>query len=339
MQVIELEEKDKKIWDYYVYRSIDSSLFQLYGWRKIMEEIFGCKTHYLSCEGGGNVKGILPLYVVKSWIVGNSISSMPGGICADNEEIAKLLFQKAKEIVKKENAKYLLLRDCYRKWDFDLKISTYNTSILSLTKDSNELWKTVDREARRQTRLAMKAGLEATIGQNKLQEFYKVFSINMRDLGTPVFSYKFFKQIISEFSEETNVLTVKYKGKVIGGWLIFFFKDTISALWGSSLRRYFSYCPNNLLYWESFKYGCDNGFKFFDMGRSRKDSSTFKYKEQWGAYSKEIYYQYYQPISHNDRDIVIDRPKYSFVSSIWKKLPVVMTNVLGPSLRKNIPFG
>ena len=339
MQVIDVKEENAARWDRYVYTHPFSSFFQLFGWKRIMEKSFGCKTCYLVALEKDNIRGILPLYIVRSWISGNSVTSMPGGICNDNEEIEKLLYEKAKEITKKYNAKYLLLRDCSRKYDFDLKVVTYNTSILGLKNDKNELWKSFDGKARNQTRKAIKEGLKTTLGENNLKEFYKVFSINMRDLGTPVFPYKFFDGIVSEFPEETEILTVNYKDEVIGGMILFFFKDTISDPWASSLREYFPYCPNNLLYWEAFKYGCDNGFKYFDMGRSQKDSGTFKFKKQWGAEARDLYYQYFL---HNCEDIPVtesDGFKYKLISKGWKKLPVGLANALGPVIRSKIPFG
>lgn len=339
MQVVELEEKDAGRWDNYVYAHAFSSFFHLFGWKKVMEKSFGCQTCYLAALEKDDIKGILPLFIVKSWILGNSVSSMPGGICTDNEDIAKLLYEKAKEITKKYNAKYLLLRDCSRKYDFDLKIVIYNTSIVKLTKDPNELWKSFDSKARNQTRKAIKSGLIMDKGKNYLKEFYQVFSINMRDLGTPVFPDRFFECIVSEFPEETDVLTVKYEDKVIGGMFLFFFKDTISDPWASSLRKYFSYCPNNFLYWETFKYGCENGFRFFDMGRSQRDSGSFKFKKQWGAEPRDLYYQYYLYKIKVTPAIESDRAKYSLINKGWKKLPVGMANFLGPVMRRNMPFG
>ena len=53
--------------------------------------------------------------------------------------------------------------------------------------------------------------------------------------------------------------------------------------WASSLREYFSLCPNNLLYWEMIRWGCKNGYQRFDFGRSSPDSGTYRFKKQWGA--------------------------------------------------------
>lgn len=41
-----------------------------------------------------------------------------------------------------------------------------------------------------------------------LDDFYSVFSINMRALGTPVYSKSFFANILSEFYDKTWISTV-----------------------------------------------------------------------------------------------------------------------------------
>jgi hypothetical protein len=48
--------------------------------------------------------------------------------------------------------------------------------------------------------------------------------------------------------------------------------------WASSLREFFSLCPNNLLYWEMIRWGCENGYQRFDFGRSSPNSGTITSK-------------------------------------------------------------
>ena len=61
---------------------------------------------------------------------------------------------------------------------------------------------------------------------NDLDDFYHVFAINMRDLGTPVYSKAFFKNMLEEFPNEIHIFSVLLEGKVIGSAILVFFKET-----------------------------------------------------------------------------------------------------------------
>ena len=95
-------------------------------------------------------------------------------------------------------------------------------------------------------------------GEDELESFYKVFSLNMRDLGTPVYSKSFFKNILREFPESSRICTVYTRdGQPAASGFLVGFKDILEIPWASSLRSYNSYSPNMLLYWEVLKFACE----------------------------------------------------------------------------------
>lgn len=83
-----------------------------------MEDTFRSRTYYLVAEDQGVIRGVLPLIHVKSLLAGDYVTSLPGGICTDDEEAARQLFDHARGLVDANRAKYLILRDGRRKWDF-----------------------------------------------------------------------------------------------------------------------------------------------------------------------------------------------------------------------------
>ena len=70
------------------------------------------------------------------------------------------------------------------------------------------------------------------------------------------------------------------------------FRGTLYNPWASSLRQYSKYSPNMLLYWKMLEFACDNGFNYFDFGRSSLDEGTYKFKKQWGASPVPLPWQY-----------------------------------------------
>src|SRR5439155_74702 len=56
------------------------------------------------------------------------------------------------------------------------------------------------------------------------------------------------------------------------------------------LKEYFALCPNMLLYWETLRMACMNGFRSFDFGRSSRHSGTYRFKVQWGAREEPLFW-------------------------------------------------
>ena len=164
--------------------------------------------------------------------------------------------------------------------------------ILDLLDDPDEMWKRFDAKLRNQVRKASKSGLTAGWSSREgLSDFYKTFAANMRDLGSPVHSHDFFGAILDEFNDSTKIMLVRKDEDVIGGAVCIFFKGSMIVPWASSLREYFSLCPNNLLYWEMVRWGCENGYRRFDFVRSSPYSGTYRFKKQWGAQEEPLHWQ------------------------------------------------
>ena len=65
-------------WDDAVRRSPEWTHFHLYGWRGVVERVFGHECIYLAARNGdGRLDGVLPLVRVKSVVFGHYLVSMP----------------------------------------------------------------------------------------------------------------------------------------------------------------------------------------------------------------------------------------------------------------------
>ena len=341
MEICELKKKDEEAWDEYVYKSNSSTFYHQIGWKNVVEKTYKHKPVYLIAKEEGEIKGVLPLFLMKSVIFGKKLASVPfasyGGVCADNEIIAGALIDKAKRIAKEFGADYLELRHLYKNEAELATNDVYFTLILELNQNPNILWEKLRKSMRRYVRKAVKNNLEVTIDSINLKGFYNVYTKNMRDLGTPVHSYRFFENILLEFPGHTNIATVQYKDNIIASLFLLYFKDTVIYGWGSSLRKYLDLNPNYILFWELIKHAYKKKYKFFDFGRSQKSEGTFLFKKGWGAEPKQLYYQYYLNKLNYPPDTSKNSTKRQRFAKIWRKIPISLANKLGPRLRSNIP--
>ena len=403
------QNSDKQLWDAYVMRHPDSTHCHLSGWKDVIEKAYGHIGYYLLAEEDCKIKGIVPVFHIKSFLFGNQLVSMPflnyGGILADNEETEIALLSEAVKLGQKLKASTIELRhtnplSCLNSINLSREMpcneyvrgenatrpvecgnyymgslfhrdstnssnssnpmnpmnpinSTNPTNpsnpsncvtkthkvrmLLELPGSSDELFKSYNAKLRSQIRRPQKEGMDSIVGGAELlDDFYKVFSINMRDLGSPVHSKNLFKEILKHFEQNVRIGIVTYKGQSVAAGMIFLFKNVIEIPWASTLRKYNQFSPNMLLYWSFLEYACKNGHQYFDFGRSTQGEGTHKFKEQWGAKPFPMYWHNIvlngRPAGNNESE----KSRYETAIRYWKKLPLPISNALGPLIRKHI---
>ncbi len=208
---------------------------------------------------------------------------------------------------------------------------------MDLPDTSESLMKSFNSKFRNKIKRPIKAGLKCKIGGIELlNDFYDVFTVNMRDLGSPVHSKRFIKNVLDEFFQKTKIGIV-YKGKqAIACILVIGFKEVLANPWAAALREYRNLRANTLQYWTLLEYACNNGYTSFDFGRSSPDEGTYKFKQKWGAEPTPLHWY---NISMNGQ--MVDtasskKSKFDKAIKLWQKMPVSFTKILGPSVRKHI---
>jgi len=338
MEIKRLEEEDYPDWEEYIKKHPDASFFHQLGWKKVIEKTFGYKSIYLIAKEDNKIKGILPLFLVKQ-INGKKLLSLPfsteGGVIVDSENIAVELIEKAKKIVKEEDLDYLELRQG-KDLKSDLSTKDYYYDLkLKLDKNSEIIWKNMDRKNRNAIRKAEKLNITTDKGLKYFEDFYKIFSVNMRDLGTPVDKKNFYENIIDEFKNNIEIVVAKLNNKVIASIFLLKFKNIIKSEWASSYRKCFGYNPNQATYWRAIKDAC-NGFGIFDFGRSMENEGTFFFKKKWGARPIQLHYKYF--INKGKMpDIAKTNSKRKIFAKCWSKMPLFLANRIGPWFREKYP--
>lgn len=341
MKIRELTKDYERLWDEWVKKSNETTFYHQIGWRNVVQRTYKHKPIYLIAEGNNEIKGILPIFHMKSVLFGSKLVSIPfapyGGVCAESEEAEKLLIEEAKNIVVKDGSGYLELRHTSKRNISFVTSEAYVTLILELSENPVIAWEKLNKKVRNATRKAIKSGLEVISGKKYLDEFYRVYVRGMRDLGTPPHHINFFRNLLIEFPEKTEIAVVKHRDDIIASMFILFFKDTAIAGWASAEKEYFGYNPNNLLYWEVVKDCCERRYKYFDFGRSLRGSGTFRFKEHWGAKPTQLHYQYYLNKVKGIPSVTQESPTRKKFAKVWNKLPLSLTKLIGPKIRRNFP--
>ncbi len=329
-------------WNAYVERHDQATAYHNAAWKGVIERTFGHATRYLLARVDNQTVGALPLVVFKSRLFGRFVVSIPfvnyGGMLASSSEAADALLESAIEIARNEKASYLELR--HRRQLFpELPSKRHKVAmILSLERTSDEQWRALDRKVRNQVRKAEKCDLRSTRGGVELlPQFYAVFARNMRDLGTPVYSIDFFREVLTTFPNSSSIFCVSLGDLPIAASLVLWHQDVLEVPWASSIRDYNSRCPNVLLYWQMVQFGIEKGFTRFDLGRSTPHEGTYDFKRQWGAEPHPLVWEYWTEHRGNLPDLSPRNPRYKRVIQIWQRLPLALTRAIGPHIVRSIP--
>lgn len=333
---------DASNWNRYAESRDSSAGYYGMVWMEIFREAFGHQSYPLAAMRSGRICGIMPLTLVASRLFGRFLVSLPfvnyGGALADDSASARAMLEQAARLRRELKASSVELRGASDSASELPERADKVTMRLGLNCSSEQMWKNFKDKVRNQIRKAQKNGLSChTGGIELLDDFYRVFCVNMRDLGTPVYSRRFFSVVLNRMPKATRVISVRRNGRCIAAGITYTYGDTVQMPWASSLSAERSFCPNHALYWEAIKNACDNGFARFDFGRSTRESGPWRFKRQWGADEIPLPWQYILEPGGSPPALKVSNPKFSAAIAIWKRLPLPVANLLGPRIVRCIP--
>ncbi len=330
-------------WDAYVGRRGRLPLSYHPAWLKVLEQGLKHVPYLIEAVEEEETVGLLPLAFVESRLFGRFLVGLPylnyGGVIADDELVSPKLIDKAIELAEKLDVRHLELR---HKRAIEHPRLTTRTGhkvhmIRELPATPEVLLKQLQSNVRNHIRKGQKNGLVvAWGGEELLPEFYDVFSQNMRDLGTPVYSSGLFRAALRQFPDRVELCVVRLATKAVAAGLLVHGWKTTEIPSASSLRPYNSTNANSLMYWNLLARAIERGQETFDFGRSTPGTSVCSFKEQWGAKPEPAEWQYYMRAGNSD-DMRPDNPRYERLVKIWRRLPVWLTRLVGPPIVRGIP--
>ena len=338
-------DADQADWDHYLSvlprprREIDASCHD-WAWRGVLERTFRHESVYLMARGaGGQVCGLLPVVFLRSRLFGRLLVSLPflnyGGVVAESDAVARALLDRAVEEGGARGCRHVELRHVGQQ--FPDRPTKQHKVVMHLP-IAPGLWDQLDRKVRNQVRKAEKSSLVAIQGGPELvDEFYAVFSRNMRDLGTPVYSRTLFENVLRAFPDRTRLTVVRLGAQPVAAGLTYRAGDAVQVPWASSIRDFNSLCPNHLLYWRIIESAIAEDARTLDFGRSTPGEGTYKFKEQWGAVPAALHWEYALFGGAAVPDQSPKNPKFRLAIRAWQRFPLWLANRLGPRIVRSIP--
>jgi len=342
MQVIVAGPKDSDRWQSFVSQHQMCFNYHRWPWKHVIENAFQWRSFYLMAEKTGVVQGILPLFWHKSRLFGNVLCSVPffsqAGLVAATEEARDALLTEATGMARELKVDYLEMR--HRERPLPGMHSKDNKVMLvcGVHADSERNMQQLVTKMRTNVRRTLKSGLAAEFGGKELlDDFYRIFSLRMRELGTPVYSRKFFETICENFPTETFVCRILHRGTTIGGAFLTGYRDLVEVNWSASDPGALALRPNMFLFWNLLCFAGQKGYSTFDFGRSSVGSGTYNFKLQWGARPVQLHWNYWTPSGEKALELNPENSRYRAAIWLWKRMPLALTQCFGPSIARSLP--
>ncbi|WP_416306671.1 FemAB family XrtA/PEP-CTERM system-associated protein [Neptunicella sp. SCSIO 80796] len=325
-------------WDHFVDQCANGHFFHLSGWKTVIEQAYNHQCHFLYAEQDGNIVGVLPLVHQKSRLFGNALISTPfcvyGGVASDNPEVMDFLEQQAIELAERLQVDYLELRYPFARNNSLETRSQHVTFGCELGTDGDAILAAVKKKQRAVIRHSLNNDLAYTINDDVALS-YQIYSESVRNLGTPVFPKQYFQILKKVFQDRCEVLTVHHQDNPVSSVLSFYYKGQVLPYYGGGTPEARNLKSNDFMYYQLMCHArVEKACSYYDFGRSKIDSGAYNYKKHWGMDAKPLFYQYHLVKAQSLPNLSPNNPKYKLFISLWQKLPIGLSRLIGPFLSK-----
>jgi CelD/BcsL family acetyltransferase involved in cellulose biosynthesis len=170
--------------------------------------------------------------------------------------------------------------------------------VLALSRDPAQVYAGFHRsQVQRNIRRAEREGLtvrQATRPEDLVGTFYRLHLRTRRRQGVPVQPRRFFR-LIWENAISTglgSVLIVEASGQPVAAAVFLAWNETVIYKFGASEASAWPLRPNHLLFWHAIRAACEQGYRWFDFGRTDDGHDGLRnFKLSWGAVEEPLVYR------------------------------------------------
>lgn len=338
------DRNDRARIDAFVRAHPDATPFHLPAWNIAVARGCGQRAHCLLAErANGDIVGILPLTEIASPLFGRALVStgfaVGGGILATSDDTVPFLAEAGWALAQQLRCPTMELRGGpIPAGDWHVDETTYLNFARDLAADDDAELAAIPRKQRAEVRKGLAAGLDITTGchDSVARAHYAVYAQSVRNLGTPVFPRRLFREVLREFGESADILVVSDKGRPVASVLSVYMNDTVYPYWGGGTPAARGLRANDLMYFALMGHARARGCTRFHFGRSKAGTGPAAFKKNWGFGGQPLRYAKRAPVGQQPREINPLSPRYRMQVAAWRKLPLWIANSVGPLIARGL---
>jgi len=299
---LSLLRPDDRRWTEFLGRSSDATVFHHPAWSDVIAESYDFESFVLAQKDAiGRVVAGLPV-ATRPRPPGYVVIALPFtdycppllSASADLEQFTAPLTQWQRQ----EPVERIAVSAALPAWAGVHVIPQGVRHLLPLPASSDDVLHDLRRTALpRAIRKAQREGVSTRISQthDSLPVFYKLHTQTRRRLGVPVQPRRFFELLWRRVIEPgLGFVVLAYQQDVpVAAALFLAWNGNLIYKYGASDHRYWALRPNNLVMWTAIDWGCRNGYRQLDFGRTElHDQGLRDFKSRWGATEVPLAYSY-----------------------------------------------
>lgn len=326
---------DFKAWDDLVLLLPDSSFFHSSAWARVLHESYRYVPLYFSVLEGNQLRAVLPVMEVNSFITGRRGVSLPfTDYCdpmVDDDINLRWMVEYVINYGKKAGWKYLELRGGKDFLEDAVASATYVNHTLHINGDSRKLLSGFRNSTQRNIRKAEKEGVTATLSNSMeaVLEFCRLNSISRKYHGLPPQPIRFFEAIHRHIISRGLgfVVLASHGGETIAGSIFFLFGNKGLYKLGAFDLEQQRLRPNNLVMWKAIEWLSENGYESLDFGRTELEhTGLLQYKAGWRPAERYITYHRFDMKKDS---FVGGSPTSRIQRMVFSRIPIPILNLIG----------
>jgi serine/alanine adding enzyme len=291
-------ESPGKEWDEFASRYTDLIFYQSV-WSQVLKEGLGGQPLYFCLGDGGEIVAGLPGVLLNFKIFKILYASIPyGHLIGERSHYSAFMQLLEKEFRRRGIDQVRLIEspfpESYPPESSFRPISAKSTLLDLRGYDKEKIWEGYKKNIRRDVRKALRSGITIRSGDSRedVNIFYKLYLASMeRNRAMAKYPLRWFETLYEELTKKGlgAILMAELNEVAIAGVVLIYSVSSTHYFHNGSQYEFLKFCPNELLVHFSLEKAIEKGNSFFDfMGSDPNDLSLIRFKEKWGAHSRDI---------------------------------------------------
>jgi hypothetical protein len=336
-----MEPSDQR-WVDYAAAMPAANIFHHPAWISLVADCYGYRPFILALtDRDGRIRAGLPITEVRSLLTGRRWVSLPftdycPPLCRDEDALRDLtdvlIDLHRSDRVPRTEVRWKL--DDVEPLHFD---SHYVLQTTDLCPDPDGLYDQFSHTTRKNIKRAKKREVCIRRGE-KLEDirlFYQLHTETRRRHGVPVQPWRYFRMLHERIVRPgLGFVLLAHKGGTCWAGAVFLhWGDTLTCKYSASLEDTERLRCNNLVFWTAMRWGCENGYAVFDMGRSNVENEGLRrYKRGWAASETPLTYS----ILSSGEGRPTDGALMSAMEAVVRRSPEWVCRVAGELLYRHV---
>ncbi len=304
--------------------------------RTVVATVGHVRPYYIALiDARGECTGGLAVFLVKSWLTGNRLVSVPwacyGDPLVDSPEEFNEVLDRAVGIARECKARYLEIRAGNAASVLHsanmTPVYSEKRHFLNLAQGIDAIWdglntKSIKQRIARANRCGIK--VRSDVSEGTISSFYAVFVEHRRRLGLPPQKPEYFHNILRHMVPRNlaQYWVADLQGQCVGGVCCLLFNGTMVITYTAVHEDYRRCGVGQYLYWSVICAASQGGVKVIDLGKTASSSKgLLSFKRAWGGVEVDTPVFYYPELKgvslYNDEK----RLSYRAMRGFWRLAP------------------